>query len=60
MTKEQLQAVADEAAQDCVEALPSKLIELLGTNTEASETLAYLMHDIAESIIETFKDRLTA
>ncbi len=58
MTKDQLNQLADEAAQDCVEALPNKLIELLGKNTEASETLAYLMNDISQAIIETFQDKV--
>jgi hypothetical protein len=59
LSKEALETIADRAAQECVEALPGKLLDLLPNDVDGSEILGDLMNDIAQAIIETFQDRLT-
>lgn len=58
MTLDELETIADRAAQDCAEGLPNSLLALLPATMEGSETVGYLINDIAQAIIETFKDRV--
>lgn len=54
LTQEQLGAIADKAAQDCVEALPSELVGLLGGDIEGQEEQVELMNAISQAIVDTF------